>query len=239
VISRLARAVASGAVAWAAVATAPMAAPAIPEVKIRAQAFQESRPKVVKTSGGEIIGFVDDDLLTSVTGASLLVRGLAPSDRTVCVVIRHISGAYSASFKADHQDRAPALRMVLPPNQIRSLNAKRGELAILARASETTDCGPDDPILQASWGPDNGVKASFALVNNHQALQTRSGISGSPVQPCKPLRDLLSDKTAFTAYQVACPVPPAGECQQAKVLGLQFIDGTIQTTIRSSVRRPC
>lgn len=211
----------------------------IAEVKLAAPPFREWEPPRVKTSGGEILGLVDASVKQIATGQQIFVTGLAPRDKTVCLNITHVSGRYLASAMVPKPNGASSLSIVLPGNRIARLKAMRGELAILARASETEKCTPRDPILPASWGRDLDSASGYLLVNNGQSLRSRVALAGSVPTSCVSLRDRLDGVKALTTYQMACPVPLGGACGAPTGFTVNLDNGTRTVPLRGQLRNAC
>lgn len=215
------------------------AAAIVPQVRVEAPPFREWEPPRVETAGGEILGLVDANLKQSAPGQQILVSGLAPADRTICIAVTHVSGRYLAAVTLEKPRNASSLSIVLPGNRISALKAKRGELAILARASQGSSCSSADPVLPASWGREAISGSAYLMVNNAQSLRSRAALVGSTPAACVSLRNMLSSARALTTYQVACPVPVGGNCGETASFAVNLENGTRTTSLRGRLRKAC
>ncbi len=207
-----------------------------PEVPVQPGDFRDKVNDRLPTSGATLFGLIDGSLGARITKPTVFVSGIEKSDRTICVAIRQITGAYSADFTVRNPGRGGLVAFRLPKQKMNVRGRSSAELAILARASAGGECSRRDPILPSAWNAPPGDKL-VALVNNHQADRTRT-VRPQRDGDCSRLSDLLPGR-ALTAYQVACTVQlPAGNCA-ALPLAIQLDNAGQTIFVRDTVRRGC
>lgn len=215
------------------------ASPPIPEVTVGKPPFVERSQPKVQTSGGELLGFVGANLTLPASGARITVSGLSPTDKYICINIRHVSGTYLAAVTFSRPQNASSVVVVLPKNKVAAMRATRAELAILARASTGSTCSNTDPILPATWGGETPGPSAYLLINDHQSIRTRASIAGEAPQMCSQLSDILPRGKVLRSYHVACRLPVNGACGTAQSFAVKLMKGTTESSIRGRLRNVC
>lgn len=215
---------------------APAAAQQVPQVRVPPSLFQASWNNRLPTSGGEIMGLMGGDPTARITSPTLIIGGIDARDAVICVSIRQVSGAYSASFQMRNPQAGSTVAFLLPRNKIKIEKLLTAELSVLARVSPGASCSRTSDILPASWV---GLAAGpvFALVNNHQADRTRT-VSPRGGGDCERLGAILPGR-ALTSYQMVCRVPqPPANCAPVP-LAIELQNAGEVSLLRRSVRRDC
>lgn len=204
---------------------------AVPEFRVERPPFRESVRHVIPTSAETVIGVQIGGLVNSVDRPNITIAGIRPRDQTICVNIEHSSGSYLASFRVGNPLAGSTVRFELPSTILRSLGARTGELAILARASQGSDCGTSSSVLRAGWGRLSPSATGYVLINDSQADIARIIVDGRPAQRCVLLRSILGQRAVFTSFQTACPLPQNSlECASERRVTIQLLkDGEFDT----------
>jgi len=208
----------------------------LPQVRVPPTSFHANWNDRLPTAGGELLGLMGGDPAARIASPTLVIGGIDDRDATICVAIRQVSGAYSASFAMKNPHAGRKIAFLLPPQKIRVSGLSAAELAVLARASSKDSCARDSDVLPAGW---NGLSANgmVALVNTHQADRTRT-MAPRGAGDCERLGTILPGR-ALTSYQVACRfVPPSAGCAPAP-LAIQLENAGEVSFIRASLRRDC
>lgn len=202
----------AGVVIFVAGVTASVAIAKLPLIVVRPPVLKETVRETVSTSGSAVVGIVGNDPANLRGGMDLVVGGLEPSDRHICVSIERSSGLYLAQFKVRRPAGQPTVRIRLEKSVLSKISKNVGEFAIRARAFED-GCKNSGPLLPVSWvgrnqSPETG-KIHF-LINSLQANSiTMVGSSSSSNKAiCRRLRDAMSSpQLSVRNFDTVCEVP--------------------------------
>jgi len=227
----------------ACLALAPPALPAsrgLSHVLVAMPPFSEQVASFSHYAGEALAGAVILPERAVPVGSVIVVSGVRPSDRTICVRIEQSNGGYHASFDVPNPNKGPSFLFVLPTSTIARLGIAPVELAIRARVSDGSSCNDNSPILAAGWG--SAITPSIELLVNPQrydrvSARVASGISSA----CSPaLSNTAGDRRSMSSYSIVCRVRLTGACASEQEVVIQFRDGSIAgVPLRLAMRTPC
>lgn len=199
--------------------------PPIPLVELPASIIKEYYVKRGDTAlAARIAGIGSPQLDKPVPLSRLVISGLSPKDRFICVRIVHASNLYRAEFSFQNPGHAPTLRVRYASRYWGQLNDRiTGALAIRAFASPDGQCDPVQSLLPAIWGEFPPETEGTLLVNGGQADSVRLQAASAASVECSKLDDTLGGhQIAATAFTHACPLKFVGsDCRKEVDLAVQ------------------
>lgn len=215
----------------------------VPKVSVpKPPTFFEDQPPLAHYSASDVLGVLSGSLTSRTRTSAIVVTGIRPDDRTICVNIERSNGGYIAAFTIANPGRGPTLELVMPSNIIPKLNATAGEMAVRARASRRAKaCGDNDPNLVASWTRASGESVSI-LLNSQRATYAAVEIGGEAPVRCQRLDVALARPTiAKGSFDTVCQVRVGGACGGEQTVTVQLRDGARYRTPSPQfrLRNPC
>lgn len=198
-----------------------------PAPTVRILSFSERIGKKDTSATDIIAGVTAGPTLATVQDPTLYVYGLQSTDRTLCVNIRHVNGAYAAEMTASIIGAGGTGPLALPfrdrtqhPGSIRGRRAV--ELAVSVRASRTSTCGPDAPFAPVSWRRAAAEPLTLLILTRGDSAEV-DGAPGAQGVPCSSLALIPGLAGSMTTYDAACTIA-ALRCSKTTLLEVRRED---------------
>lgn len=228
-------------------AVAALSAPLSVAMAAPAPKILEARERLGprKISANEpVVGVVLGSPLAKIDQPVLYVEGLKSSDRTLCINIERVDGAYALDMTVDVTGAVARTAVTLPfrdrsPNfrEIRGLPAI--QVAVLARVSSAAGgCRSDAPFAPTAWQAGVTQPTSLLLLSRN-ATATLSGPKLAS-QDCRGLLHVAPIQGQLTSFDTACTVQKL-PCAATSAVSIrrEEDDGGRLPLIQASIRAAC
>lgn len=194
-------------------------------VVVQPPILAESVQQSVDTAGSEFVGLAGGGLDRKLASNDIIVSGLRPTDRTLCVNILKSSGLYRATFEYPLRQPVSEIRFQLRSTNLSHMKMTGAEIAIRAQASAGARCNSAAPFLSVRWAGSQ-LAGNAVLFNSRQGTEVTATTIGGGYVSCQSIRDAANDQgLPIRSFDTVCYAPASRSCKSEQGIRVSRADG--------------